>query len=187
MSRDLTVAMAAAIADPNVRPLLLFEALYGDTTVRYWTGIGNLDWNSQTWQGVGTLIECSEVDETDDVKAQGITLKVRGVTAGDIEVALAELRGGKSGSIRLALLDDAGAIINAPKVMFRGRLDVAEIDDTDPETPVINLGYEHELVDLERPREWRFTHEHQQQLYPGDTGLRFIAGLQDKELLWGRR
>ena len=86
-----------------------------------------------------------------------------------------------------ALLTEAGAIIADPKVIFRGRLDVAEIDDSNPDEPIINLSYENELIDLERPREWRYTDEHQQQLYPGDTGLKGIAALQNRELVWGRR
>ena len=155
--------------------------------MNYWTGLGTLSWNAATWQGVGNLIDCSPVDETDDVKAQGITLKVKGVSSADVATALGEVANGTAGSIRLALLTEAGAIIADPKVIFRGRLDVAEIDDSNPDEPIINLSYENELIDLERPREWRYTDEHQQQLYPGDTGLKGIAALQNRELVWGRR
>lgn len=187
MSRDLTVAMAAAVAASDVRPILLFEAVYTSGIVRFWTGLGDLSWNGYTWQGVGDLIGHTPVDETDEIKAQGISITVKGITAGDVATALSELAGGAAGSIRLALLDSSGAIIADPKIIFRGRLDQPEIDDSDPENPVINLSYEHELIDLERPREWRYTDQHQQQLYPGDTGLSRIAQLQDRELIWGRR
>ncbi len=187
MSRNLTTDMAAGVAASTVRPILLFEAVFGGTTVRYWTGVGDLSWNAATWQGIGTLIESSPVKETDGVKAQGITLKVKGVSSADVATALGEVANGTDGSIRLALLTEAGAIVADPKVIFRGRLDIAEIDDSNPEEPVINLDYANALIDLERPREWRFTDEHQQTLYPGDTGLRFVAGLQDAELVWGRR
>lgn len=212
MSRNLSSAMVTAVAASTVQPLLLFEALFGSTTVRYWTGIGTLEWNSYSWQGVGTLIDCSPVEESDDVKAQGITLKVKGVSSADVAVALDEIAGGAAGSIRLGLLapDDVlgdpatggvlgdpatglmvgspgGGMIADPKIIFRGRLDVGEIDDSNPEEPIIVLSYENELIDLERPREWRFTDEAQTALHADDTALRWIAGLQDQELVWGRR
>lgn len=187
MSRDLTVAMAAAIAAADTRPILLLEAVFTSGTVRHWTGLGDLSWNGYTWTGLGDLIGHTPVDETDELKAQGITITVKGISAGDVSTALQELRNGAAGSIRLALLDSSGAIIADPKIIFRGRLDLGEIDDSNPDQPVITLGYEHELIDLERPREWRYTDQHQQQLYPGDTGLSRIADLQDRELVWGRR
>ena len=139
------------------------------------------------WRGVGTLIELAPFDETVDLRATGISIRTKAVGSEDVAAALADLANGKTGFIRLALLDAAGAIIPDPRVIFRGRLDTAEIDDSNPEEPVINLQYEGELVDLERLREWRFTAEHQQLLYPGDTGLRYVAGLQDQDIMWGRR
>lgn len=83
--------------------------------------------------------------------------------------------------------DPIVGVIDAPKIIFKGRLDVGEIDDSNPLEPVINLNYENELVDLERPREWRYTDQHQKQLSPGDRGLEYVAGLQDKQIVWGRR
>lgn len=187
MSRDLSSAMAAAVAASAVTPILLFEATFADATGYYWTGFGNLDWNGHTWQGIGTLIELAPFDETVDLQATGVSIRTKAVASADIDVALADLGNGKAGIIRLALLDASGAIIADPKTIFKGRLDTAEIDDADPTDPVINLQYESEMIDLERPREWRYTAEHQQQLYPGDTGLRYVAGLQDIDVIWGRR
>lgn len=187
MSRNLSADMLAALIAANVRPILLYEAEFVSGTVRYWTGYGDLSWNSQTWTGTGTLITMSAVDENDDVRAQGATLKLAGMPEAMIAIALAESRSGKPGSVRFGLLSEAGAVIATPKVTFKGRLDDVEIDDENPQELYINFKYEHELIDLERPREWRYTDEHQQQLYPGDTGLRYIPGLQDKELTWGRR
>ena len=185
--RNLTSAMAAAVAASKVTPILLFEATFADATGYYWTGFGTLDWNGQVWRGIGTLIELAPFDETVDLQATGVSIRTKAVGSEDVAAALADLANGKAGIIRLALLDDAGAIIADPRVIFRGRLDTAEIDDGDPTNPVINLQYESEIVDLERARSWRYTAEAQQQLYPGDTGLRYVAGLQDQEIPWGRR
>lgn len=187
MSRNLTAGMVTEVQADNVRPILLFEGVMESGTVYYWTGYGNLSWNAQTWVGTGSLIEVSNVDETDDIKAQGTGVRVKGVDPTMVSLALQSVASGKAGIIRLALLNSSGAIIADPKILFKGRLDGAEIDDSNYEDPFINLQYEHELVDLERPREWRYTDEHQRKLYPGDTGLRYMTSLQDKVLYWGRR
>jgi len=187
VSRDLTTAMADAVAASTVRPILLFEATFSNDTGYYWTGFGDLDWNGHTWKGVGDLIAITPADETDDVQGAGITVSAKAIQSADVAKALAELANGQAGSIRLGLLDEAGALIAEPKIVFRGRLDVGEIDDGDPENPLVNLRYEHELVDLERAREWRYTSQHQEQLYSGDTGLKGVAALQDVDIIWGRR
>ena len=184
--RNLTTAMSNAVAASTVTPILLFEATFGDATGYYWTGIGDLAWNGHTWLGVGTLIELAPFDETVDLQATGVSITTKAVASADVAAALADMRNGTAGSIRLALLDSAGAILADPKIVFRGRLDTAEIDDSDPENPVIKLQYENEMIDLERPREWRYTDEHQQQLHSGDTGLRYVAALQDQDVIWGR-
>lgn len=187
MSRDLTTAMSDAVAASTVRPILMFEATFSDATGYYWTGDGNLSWNGHTWKGVGDLIAFTPAEETDDVQGAGITISAKAIQSSDVALALSELANGQGGSIRLGLLDESGALIADPKIVFRGRLDVGEIDDGDPENPLVNLRYEHELVDLERAREWRYTHAHQQELYPEDTGLGRVASLQDVDVIWGRR
>lgn len=80
-----------------------------------------------------------------------------------------------------------GGIIADPKIIFRGRLDVGGIDDQNPEEPTLFINYENELIDLERAQEWRFTDQHQKQLYPSDRAFEFVAGLVDAEVIWGRR
>lgn len=186
MTRPLSDAMAAAIAANTVRPALLYEATYASGTVRYWSGYGNLSWNGHTFTGVGDLIELAQVDETDDVKAQGVAVTVNGSSASNIALTLASVKPGLPGIVYLALFDAVGALVVDPEIIFRGRLDTAALDDGDPTAPVVKMSYEHELADLERARERRYTDAAQQALYPGDTGLRFIATLQDVEIYWGQ-
>lgn len=188
MSRDITAGMAAEIVKAVVTPILLFEAVLADgSTVRYWTGIGNLTWNSQTWVGTGALIGLGPVDETDDVQAQSASVTVNGVPSSMVSMFAQSLGNGKQGIVRLGMLNSSNAVIADPKIIFRGRLDGAVIDEKNVEAPVATLTYEHELADLKRTREWRYTSSHQQKLYPGDLGLDHIAGLQDAEIPFGDR
>lgn len=236
MSRNLTEAFASALAQPNVQCAMLVEGEFASGTIHIWTGLGALDWNGQSWTGLGTLIGVDPIEETDDVKASGIAISLSGVPASQISLALSELRLNKPGSIRLALFepglelgefdgtllgepaaewsladDDGsplgdpatpwafgqsepeivlgmpeGGLIGDPKIVFKGRLDVGVIDDG-AESCTVALTYEHELIDLERPREWRYTDQHQKRFHPNDRGLEYIAGLQNAEVNWGRR
>lgn len=184
MSRDLTSGMATGLQASVVSPILLFELEF--STVQYlWTGVGSLSWNSQTWLGIGNMLEVSAVEETDSIEARGFTLKLSGAPPDQIALALTELQTRRYGIIRLGLIDSTGAIVTSPKIMCRGRLDIGEIDG-DPEAPIISLQYENELIDLERPRERRYTDEHQKLWYGGDASLRYIAQYADKVIYWGR-
>lgn len=49
----------------------------------------------------------------------------------------------------------------------------------------IELMYEDRLVDLERPRERRYTHEDQQIRLVGDKGFDQVPELQDAQDTWG--
>lgn len=187
MSRNLTTAMQAEIVKPTVSPFLLFECTLADDTVaRYWTGGTTLSWGGNSYISSGMLIAVGAVEETDDVQAQGVSVSLNGVPLASISLALASLANGKQGILRLGFMTgNPPSVIPDPKILFRGRLDLCEV--TDGQAAMLKLSYEHELVDLERPREWRYTNEHQQKLYPGDLGLIHIAALQDAQIPFGNR
>jgi hypothetical protein len=44
---------------------------------------------------------------------------------------------------------------------------------------------ENKLVDFRRPREVRYTHEEQQNLFSTDLGLEFVNAIQEKQIYWG--
>ena len=63
-------------------------------------------------------------------------------------------------------------------------MDVMTIEDAG-DTANISLSAESRLIDLERARVRRYTNNDQQNQFAGDTSLRFVADLQDKEIAWG--
>jgi hypothetical protein len=42
------------------------------------------------------------------------------------------------------------------------------------------------MIDLQRPRERRYTHEDQQIDHPGDMGFEYVSQLQELNLAWGK-
>jgi len=183
--RTLTPAMEAALIAADVRPALFFEAEFASGFLRLWTGTGDKVWNGQTWTGAGNLIGVSSVDEGQDVVARGMTFSLSGIPLSYISLAINDAKQGLPGRMWVALIAADGTIIADPVQSFVGRLDVPTITDG-PETCTITISYESRLIDLNRPRELRYTHESQQQLYPGDLGFEFVTSIQDKEIAWGR-
>jgi hypothetical protein len=178
--------MATAIQKGTVAPILLMQGEFRSGTKYYWTGYGTIAWNGIDWQGTGEMISAQPFDETNDVSAQGVAIALRGITEGDVATVLGELQNFKPGAIWLGLLAADGSIIGDPQIVFRGRLDTGGLDDSDVTKPVINLGYENELIDLERPRLHQYTDQEQQARQPGDKGLQYVAALQDQQLTWGK-
>lgn len=183
MTRNLTAGMQSGIAAATVRPVFFYEAEF-DGTLYLWSHYGSISWNGQTWAGIGSIISIAPIEETSELRASGMAVQLSGIDQDFVEQVRTEVGRGKTGKIYLGLLDDNGGLIDSPRIIFRGKLDTVEVVYSNPTHPVINFGYETELIDLERSRNWRFTDAHQQLLYPGDTGLRHVESLQDRKLSW---
>lgn len=183
MSRDLTSAILDEITAAALRPVRLIEAEFTGGWLRLWTGVGTVTWDSKTWTGAGNLLGISDITEASDICAVGVTVSLSGLNPSIISLALAQARQGLPCRIYEGYLDGSGAIIADPLLSFEGRLDVPEIDDS-AETCSVSISYESRLIDLERARERRITHEDQQIDYSGDRGRENVAALQDKVVVW---
>jgi len=183
VSRALTAEMQAQVDAPQLLPVIFFEGEFASDTLRLWSGVGEISWNGQTWRGAGQLMGISRVSETSDVRAAPIQASLSGNVSPLIATALAEARLGKPGKVWLGCLDASGAIVADPYLVFSGRLDVPKISDSAEEC-TISITYESRLVDLQRSRERRWTHEDQQIGFPGDLGFEYEATLPEQVLLW---
>lgn len=185
MSREMTSGMAAAVAAGTVRPALLAEIETASGAVRVWTGIGELTWDGKAFQGVGTFGGVSAVTETTDLSANGVRFQLSGVPAELVAVALSDVRQGLPASLWLACFDADMAMIADPLLVFSGRTDVPDLDDSGG-AAAVGVTAESRLIDLDRPRTRRYTPEDQRLDDPTDRGFDYVAGLQEKEFRFGR-
>lgn len=187
--RGLTAAMLSAIAAATVRPALFYEGEFVSgglpAFLRLWTGVGDIAWGGYTWTGGGQMLAITPIEETTDLRAVGFSVTLSGMPSALISIALQNVRQGKPGKLWLGLFDAAEALLADPYPLRRGRFDVAPIED-DGETCTISASYEDRLIDLDRPRDRRYTHEDQQLDYPGDLGFQYVPSLQDMDIPWGR-
>ena len=178
--------MEAAFAESTVEMVFLFYADFPSGAVRVWTGIGNLELLQETWLGVGDLISIPEIEESTDTNIKRVSVKLSGLNPTLLSALQDDDYHHRDGEIYLALVNENG-IINDPYLMFKGRLDSDEID-LDSETATVTLKVVDFMADLLKPRPWRYTHEDQQALHPGenDLGLEFVNQLKNLELPWGK-
>lgn len=184
MSRDLTTDVATAAAASEVRPAFFVFLDLDSGPVRVWSGVDDFDLDGNTFTGIGTIGGISPITESTRVVAHGIELSLSGIPSAYVSLALSEHYRGRLVYVWLAFFDADGVLIADAVQIFAGRIDTMGIQDTG-ETSTLTLSAESQLIDLERPRELRYTDEEQKRLFPGDRGLEYVAGLQDKPLHWG--
>jgi hypothetical protein len=165
------------------RPCILYEGEFASGWLRLWSGVGDLAWNTYTWQGRGQLLEISPLSEGDDIVARGMKVTVVAST-GIVATALGSFRQGMPGRVYLGFLNAAGALADDPILLFEGRADVQTFE-RQPDRARVTVAYEDELVDLLRPRIRRYTYEDQLLTDPTDGFFRHITALQDLSIVWG--
>lgn len=185
MSRDLSAAFVTAIQAGTVRPVLFYEGEFSTGFLRLTSSAKDISWDGKTWVAAGLLLGIAPVEEASDIRAVSFTVSLTGDYAANLSIALGAVRQGLEGSVWLGVIDSAGSLIADPFKAFSGRLDVPDVLDEGAQCRIA-VRYESRLIDLERPRERRYTHQDQQIDYGGDIGFVYVASLQDRKLMWGR-
>jgi hypothetical protein len=175
--------MVTEVSASQLSPILLASFSFS-TPLRLWSGYGTITVGAVTYQGIGTLGTISPVEETTDLAARGINFQLSGVPTAYVSLALTENYQGKECSVLFGALDSTGALVASPVTIFAGRMDVMSINDDGQEASII-MTAENKLVDFRRPREVRYTHEEQQNLFSTDLGLEFVNAIQEKQIYWG--
>jgi len=190
MARSITTAFNNAIKSQVVRPFLACELAFSTGTLYFWNGYGDITMtaggSSNTFTGLGDLMNVSPITESDQVEAIGASLSLTGIKSSLISAALSALYTNRNASIYLGLFDTNKSVIADVYTLFKGKMDIMKIDEG-AETATITLNVENRLIAFDRPRERRFTHEDQINRFAGDLGFEFVPDLQDKEIIWGKK
>ena len=201
MSRDISTAFNGGLDDTVVEPFFAVELFFDNNeTLRLWSGIGELTHGGVIFYGTSTLLAVSEIEETAQISARGASLTLSGVPSSVVALALSEPYQGRTAKIYFGLYNNTTSTVgttfvtqdNATKVYFEslvevfvGYMDQMKIEESG-ETTTIQLLIENKLIDLERPRNSRFTSEFQKATYTTDKGFDFVESMQDLVINWGR-
>ena len=186
MARTIGSDFSTQLSSTQVRPFYAIEFNYS-TPLRIWTGYSSFSIFSQDYLGLGNLITVSNIQETGETKASGITVSASGLDTSILSSSFTQTQQGVNVKLYFGVLtttDNAQAIVNDPYEIFSGIIDTVTINE-DGDTASILFSIESKLISLERPIDFRYTDQDQKHFFPNDKGLEFVNDLQDKVIVWG--
>jgi len=184
MSRGLTGGMQTAVAAATVYPAIFASFDFSTGMVYLWSGLGSVSWDGQTWVGLGNFLAMDRVTEDTQVAARSVKFSLSAVPSTAISNAMVADYRGRQCKIWLGCFDSSGVLISDPQQIYGGLMNQMTINDAG-DTCTIDMTVESRLIDLQRQRERRYTDADQKFFYPTDTGLKYVAGLQDQTINWG--
>ena len=181
--RNLSASVKTAIGETVVRAVVLCEMAFPSATINFWTGQGQITWDSKTWDGSGRAVNFSMFPETTDGSSQGVQIDISGIDSADIDDITQDDYQGADISMWIATLNANGSVTADPFRFFSGIIDTGEIND-DGKTSIISINAESKLINQIKRVQNRYTDQDQKRLYPGDRGLELIGKVQDKTFIW---
>ncbi|WP_417844845.1 phage head spike fiber domain-containing protein [Thalassospira sp.] len=106
MTREIQADLAGQFTAASLSPLVLCRIGTAQGDVRMWSGIGSLDYAGEMWLGGGDFLGISDVTETADVQANGVTFSLSGVSPDLVDMALRQIRQGKPAEIFIGSMGD---------------------------------------------------------------------------------
>lgn len=186
MTRALSAALNTHMQGQAVQPFWMAHldfATHAD--LRIHTHLGNIAWDSQTWQGAGDLATVSPITEDDELEPTGMLLTLDGVSDPVLAAARAEEHIGRPASVYLAARNLAtGALVGTPYLIVSGEMDVMDIR-AGPGLGSISLSVEDERIILSRGGGQYFSEVDLQSRHPGDTFYHRAASVVRATLRWG--
>lgn len=162
------------------------KAEFDTSTIRLWTGTEDLTISGATYTGAGSLLNISDVEETQELKSSGLSITLTGMDATVLDYALTENYQNRPITLFLGYLYGSTNETVGTLTLFKGRMITMTVNDS-PDGATITLNCENRLVDLNRPSNFRYTKDSQAFLHAGDKGFDRVASLQDKEIIWGQK
>ena len=183
--QGIDTKVLTALTEDRTFPFFAIKAQFDTETVRLWTGKDDISISSETYLGAGTALSFSGVDETQELKSNGITVTLSGMDETVLNLALSEQYQNRKIEIFLGFLDGGTNEVKGTMVLFSGRMLQMSVNDN-IEGMTVAVSAESRLVDLERPSQLRYNRGSQQFIDSADTAFKFVQSNLEKEIFWGR-
>lgn len=184
MTRDISTAFQTALEAEEVKPFYAAQLDLDAGPLRLWTGYGEITIDGNTFTGAGNLLGFSGFEEVNDLSAKAISISLSGLDETVLSLALTTPIANRKVRVYFGVREDDGTV-HAIEI-FTGLANTIPFTD-DGQTAVVELSVDSKLVLLEKASNRRYTHESHQARHPGDTFFSYVADLQDKEVVWGRK
>tara|TARA_R110000823_G_scaffold148380_4_gene279072 strand:- start:308 stop:859 length:552 start_codon:yes stop_codon:yes gene_type:complete len=181
MSRTVPASILTALSQPEVQPFYAVEFMFDNAPIRFWTGYGDRTIETNTYTGTGDLMSIGGLEEVSDMSAKSASITLNGIPPTLISLALQEEYQNRECRILFGVTDSSDIV-----EVFAGTMDRMTIQDGG-ETGTIDLTVESKWVRLDRANVRRYTSESQKSRHSTDTFFDYVADLQDKDVVWGRK
>jgi hypothetical protein len=185
VSRHESVANEAAAALPAVMICIAADLDFATGPVRVHDGVGTIQINGDSFDGVGKFGSVELVEEGIEVFSRPIVLKLSGVEASLIAEATTEIYQGRAVTIYLCLYNPTTQqLVDTPETLWVGKMDTMSVRLAGDQSEV-SLRCEHRL--RREPIIARYTDADQQLAYPGDRGLELVPKIPGFAGKWGEK
>lgn len=185
MARPLTAGMQAVLRDMVVRPCWLVKIEFTTTTLYLSSRRKDVSWNSQVWLGNGFLRGFEGLNEAKDQVSTSLGIILGGYDAALLSLVLANTSQSLGCEVYFGMINSSDTLIADPYLIYPGDFDSAEINES-AEDATITMRYENDLTKARRLNVFRFTHQSQQALFPGDLGFQYVSQTADWKGFWGK-
>jgi len=140
---------------------------------------------SVTYQASSYLLGMGDVSESTEAQIGSINIELSGVGPSYISILLTENYIDRKVTIKRVLLDDSGVIIGNSFVIYEGRIDGFNIEDSGNDS-VVRVAVASHWADFARINGRRTNNNSQQAVFDGDLGMEFASEI-IKDIKWGRK
>ena len=187
MARTLTTAVKNELLTGQIRPIHLIEI--GFSTPVYITDCGfdltsSISGTSRTYTASPFLVGGSSFEEQTDITKTSLSLSLSGADQTFISTVLNENVVNDGVTIFRGFLDDSNALIADPMMLYKGKIESFDIQETDKES-IVGLSIVSHWADFEKKNGRKTNNTSQQRFFSGDVGMDF-ASQTVQDIKWGR-
>jgi hypothetical protein len=186
--RSLSSSAISLLASGREIPVvLLIEMQLTAGTLYMNTSMYDIDWNGQTWIGLGGIGNVAPIEDTSG-ELQPLKFSIMACDQSIVAMALGQPVQGRPCIMRTMLLDpDSHAVIDVQTV-WTGTLDQMQYEepfDGSIGAPTISVSAEHRGVAMQRPRPIRYTDADQKALVSStDRMLQYVLAQAQHQDVW---
>jgi hypothetical protein len=187
MSRTVTPEFLAQLLQSGSEPCYLIEVIFDSVTYRMTDAWRSIDYAGYTYLAQGHFLSFNGLSETLDMQIPSITITLSGIDQSWIAHALTLDYLDRRVIIYKGFIDYANGVVNAPVVIFDGRIDTMPIaDDPAQGTTTVALVATNQFKDFDRTVGRHTNDEDQQMNFPGDKFFEYVPQLtQARQIQWG--
>ncbi len=181
-TRDIAAANITASEADHVVPVKFVHMALDSGDLRLHNAIGSLEFDSNTYTGVGDFGSIEALEESADLTPFAVRFQLSGLDSTILNAALTEDYFGRDVKIYLGWLSD-GALVADPDEWWSGSVDKMDVV-RGPDNAVV-VTAESELRLFRKSNGKLFTDEDQQLDFAGDLFFEYVPQLQEARAVWG--